>query len=140
VPFVQQKGDLCGPAALSSVLSHYGKIISQDEIGKVVFDKRLKGALITDLKKYSEDLGFNTEFSTGDISIIKNFIDQNKPVITLVDIGFFVFSKPHYIVVFGYDDEGFFCHTGFDANRKIKFSKFEKIWGKIGNTYLVVYK
>lgn len=106
---MQQNGDLCGPAALSSVLSHYGKIISQDEIGKVVFDKRLKGALITDLKKYSEDLGFNTEFSTGDISIIKNFIDQNKPVITLVDIGFFVFSKPHYIVVFGYDDEGFFA-------------------------------
>lgn len=131
---------MCGPAALSSVLSYYGKTLSQEQIAEVVFDKRLKGSLITDLKKYSEDLGFKTEFSTGDVSVIKKLIDQNRPVIVLVDIGFFIFSKPHYLVIFGYDEEGFICHTGFKASQKIKFSRFEKIWQKIGNTYLVVYK
>lgn len=140
VPFVQQEGNLCGPAALSSVLSYYGSNVFQEEIGKVVFDKRFKGALITDLKKYSENLGFNAEFSTGDISKIKHFIDQKKPVIALIDIGFFVFSRPHYVVVFGYDDEGFICHTGFKANEKIKYDKFEKMWVKFGKTYLVVWK
>lgn len=137
---MQQKGDLCGPAALSSVLSYHGSSISQDEIGKVVFDIRLKGALITDLKKYAEGLGFKAEFSKGDINKIKHFIDKRKPVIALIDIGFFVFSRPHYVVVFGYDDIGFVCHTGFKANEKIEYRNFEKMWGKIGSTYLVVWK
>lgn len=137
---MQQEGDLCGPAALSSVLSYYGRNISQEEIGRAVFDRRLKGSLITDLKKYAESLGFNGEFSTGDISMIKQFIDQKKPVIALIDIGFFIFSRPHYVVVFGYDDEGFLCHMGFKENEKIRYNKFKKMWEKMGSTYLVVWK
>lgn len=140
MPFVQQKRDLCGPSALSSVLSYYGSQVSQEEIGKVVFDSRLKGSLITDLKKYAESLGFNAEFSSGDISKIRYFIDQKKPVIALIDMGFFMFSRPHYVVVYGYDNEGFICHTGFKANEKIKHYKFKKMWEKMGCTYLVVWK
>lgn len=125
---------------MSSVLSYYGRNISQEEIGRAVFDRRLKGSLITDLKKYAESLGFNGEFSTGDISKIKHFIDQKKPVIALIDIGFFIFSRPHYVVVFGYDDEGFLCHMGFKENEKIRYNKFKKMWEKMGSTYLVVWK
>jgi len=137
---VQQKGDLCGPAALSSVLSYYGVSVSQEEIGKVVFDKRLKGSLITDLKKYSESLGFFSEFSKGDVDKIKQFIVQKKPVIVLIDMGFIFFTRPHYVVVFSYDEEGFFCHTGLETNKKIKFKKFKDMWDKMGNTYLVVWR
>ncbi|MCX7771097.1 MAG: C39 family peptidase [Proteobacteria bacterium] len=139
VPFVQQEGDFCGPAGLASVLAYYGQNISQHDIAKVVFDRRLKGSLISDLKKYAENQGFNAEFSSGDIDKIKYYIDQRKPVIALIDIGFFVFSRPHYVVVFGYDDKGFLCHFGYIANQKIGFEKFKRMWNKLGNTYLVIY-
>ncbi|WP_029520671.1 C39 family peptidase [Persephonella sp. IF05-L8] len=140
VPFVKQQSGFCGPAALSSVFKYYGKNISQEEIGKKVYIPKLKGALITSLQNYAREKGFKTILKKGNLEDIKKYIDKNIPVIVLVDLGFWVISKPHYIVVVGYDKDGFIVHTGYEKFQKINYRKFNKIWEKAGNVYLVVYQ
>lgn len=140
VPFVKQKTDFCGPASMSSVFAFYDLNIPQEEIGNVVYNEKLKGALITDLEDFAKKQGFKTVLKSSDMDEIKNFLDEKKPVIALVDLGFWVISKPHYIVIFGYNDEGFIAHTGYEASKLIKYGEFEKIWKRLGNTILLIYR
>ena len=140
VPFVKQHSQFCGPAALSSVFRYYGLEISQEEIGKKVYTPKLKGALISDLENFARSKGFKTISGQGNINKIKSFIDQGIPVIVLVDLGFWIISKPHYLVVVGYNKKGFTAHTGYEKNKLIPYEEFEKIWKKSGNVFLSVYR
>ncbi len=140
VPFVKQHSRFCGPAALSSVFKYYGLEISQEEIGKKVYTPKLKGALISDLENFAKSRGFKTLSGQGNIEKIKSFIDSNIPVIVLVDLGFWIISKPHYLVVVGYNEKGFIVHTGYEKNKLIPYREFKKIWKKSGNVFLSVYR
>ncbi|SNZ10584.1 Peptidase C39 family protein [Persephonella hydrogeniphila] len=140
VPFVKQRSEFCGPAALSSVFRYYGVFISQEEIGKKTYIPELKGALITDLENYARSKGFKTKSGQGNIEKIKSYINKDIPVIVLVDLGFWVLSRPHYIVVVGYNEKGITAHTGYEKNKFIPYRKFKRIWKKAGNVYLVVYR
>ncbi len=140
VPFVKQKDEFCGPAALSSVFQYYGLNITQDEIGKDVYIENLKGALITDLENYAKKVDFKTDLKKSDIEEIKKYIDSKKPVIALIDTGFLFVSKPHYVVIIGYDENGFFVSDGYQPNKHYSYKDFLKMWEKLGNIILVVYR
>jgi hypothetical protein len=51
-----------------------------------------------------------------------------------------VVSKPHYLVVIGYDSEGFTAHDGYTPQNRYSYDRFGAIWGKMGNAYLLVYR
>ncbi len=140
VPFVRQDSQFCGPAALASVLSYYGAPVDQKIIGSRVYSEKLQGALITDLEIYARDAGFEAHSASGSIEGLKAEINRRRPVIVLVDQGFWVFSSTHYLVVFGYDGEGFTAHDGFSASKRYRYEDFKEIWGKMGNAYLLVYR
>jgi len=140
VPFIQQDSQFCGPAALASVMSYYGAPVDQKVIGSKVYSEKLQGALITDLERYAQDAGFATHSGRGTVEELKAEIDRRRPVIVLVDRGFWVLSRTHYLVVLGYDDEGFTAHDGFSASKRYRYDEFREIWGKMGNAYLLVYK
>ncbi len=139
VPFVRQERDFCGPASLSVVLKYYGKDVSQEEIAKEVYSPKLKGALITDLRIYAQSQGFRAEVLQGDLRDIEGYTDKGIPVIILVELGGWVRSVPHYMVVVGYDDEYFIVHTGYEANRRMKKEDLDKVWKRMGRVMLVVY-
>ena len=140
VPFVMQDTQYCGPASLSSVLSYYGDAQDQKTIGKAVYSPKLQGALITDLENYGRERGFQTKSGRGHAADIKEFLSEGKPVIVLVDLGFWVISKPHYLVVYGYNEQGFLAHNGFEAAQLYLYDEFEKIWEKVGRSFLLVYR
>lgn len=140
VPFVMQDSEYCGPASLSSVLSYYGDTVDQKTIGKAVYSPKLQGALITDLENYGGARGFQTKIGRGRTKEIKEFLSENKPVIVLVDLGFWVISKQHYLVVYGYNEQGFLAHNGFEAAHLYPYEEFEKIWEKAGSSFLLVYR
>lgn len=140
VPFVKQKDEFCGPASLSSVFKFYGIDIPQEDIGKEVYNPKLKGALITDLEDFAKSKGFKTVLKKSNINEIKVFIDEKKPVIALIDLGFWIISQPHYVVIVGYNDKGFFVHSGYEEKVFIPYEDFEKKWNKLGKTILVIYK
>jgi ABC-type bacteriocin/lantibiotic exporter with double-glycine peptidase domain len=140
VPFIQQDSQFCGPAALASVMSFYGAPVDQKVIGSKVYSEKLQGALITDLERYARDAGFETHSGRGTVEGLKEEIDRRRPVIVLVDRGFWVLSRTHYLVVFGYDGEGLIAHDGFSASKRYRYDEFREIWGKMGNAYLLVYR
>jgi predicted double-glycine peptidase len=140
VPFIRQDSQFCGPSSLASVMTFHGFPADQKTIGAAVYSEKLQGALITDLERYARQKGFETKSGRGTVEGLKTEIDRKQPVIVLVDLGFWVVSKPHYLVVIGYDDEGFTAHDGFEASKRYHYDEFREIWGKMGNAYLLIYR
>ncbi len=139
VPFVKQEGGYCGPAAVSSVMAYYGSAVDQKTIGDAVYSKKLKGSLISDLENYARVKGFQTRLSQGGMDDIRKNISGGKPVIVLVDMGFWVISDPHYLVVTGFSDREIIAHTGHEALKRFPIKDFETIWKKNGSVFLVIY-
>jgi hypothetical protein len=121
-------------------MSYYGTALDQQEIAKATYSAKLKGSLISDLENYARERGFKTVLGQGSFDTIKEFVNQKKPVIVLVDLGTWLVSRPHYLVIIGYTAEGFLAHTGYEASKLFKYKEFRQIWEKIGTTYLVVYR
>jgi ABC-type bacteriocin/lantibiotic exporter with double-glycine peptidase domain len=140
VPFVKQETNFCGPASLSSVSTYYGLALDQGSIAKSVYTEKLGGALVTDLQNYAQGKGLQTRLGQGTLDEIKNFLKEKRPVIVLVDLGFWVLSQPHYLVITGFNETGFIAHTGYQAGKLFGYSEFEKIWKKKGSVYLLVWR
>jgi len=142
VPFVKQKDKFCGPASMASVLQFYGQNIDQDEIAREVYIPELNGALISDMENFARENGYSTETTNGDIESIKSLIDDQLPVILLVDKGKWKVSVPHYYVAYGYNDEKktILLHTGFESEQEISFDKLEGEWKKMNRLMLVIKK
>ena len=140
VPFYKQDREKCGPASLASVLAYYGVPIQPDAISESTYDPKLKGSLITDLENYARRMGFITESGQGDMERLKKFIDNRKPVIALVDTGMWIAAKPHYLVLFGYNDEGFVMHDGENPSQVCPYPEFFRMWEKMGRIYLLVHR
>lgn len=140
VPFIRQDTNFCGPAALASVMSYYGEMVDQQTIGEATYDPKLKGCLLSDLENFARSKGFETTADRGTVDQIKDFLHQEKPVIVLVDLGWWFVSRPHYLVIIGYSKEGFIAHSGYEASQLYEYEKFKGLWEKIGSTYLMVYR
>lgn len=139
VPFVPQATDYyCGPAALASVLSYYGVPVDQQSIADKIYDERIKGALFTDMQDYARARGFTTRLGQGSVDDIKTSLDNGRPVIVLVDLGFWVISQAHYLVVTGYDAQGFIAHNGLKPSQPFDYATFARIWKRKGSLLLVV--
>lgn len=142
VPFVKQKDEFCGPAALASVLQFYGQNIDQDEIAEEIYIEELSGALISDMENFARDSGYNVESSNGSLEAIKIRIDNGQPVILLVDRGKWKVSVPHYYVVYGYNEQDgtLLLHTGFKEGQQIGYDELDAEWKKMNRLMLVITK
>ncbi len=139
VPFVPQAQDNdCGPAALASVLQFYGKDISLDELTDKIFIASLNRTLLPDMENYARDKGFNTSSRRGSITLVKDKIDSGHPVIILMDAGTAVIKSPHYIVIWGYNSQGFLAHAGYRGNVFISFHELDQRWQRMNRLYLVL--
>lgn len=139
VPFVKQRDNFCGPASLSSVFAYYGLEVSQEEIGKRIYNPRLRGALITDLENYTRERGFRTLLKTSDLEELRSYLREGIPPIVLVDMGRLWVSIPHYMVVVGYGDGIFYVHTGYEANKPVRADELDRMWSKMGRVLLLLY-
>lgn len=142
VPFIKQKYRFCGPAALTSVMRHYGQNVEQDEVAKNVYTPELKGSLISDMKHYAAENGFNAQTKNGNLDKVNSLITQKIPVILLVDRGKWVVDVQHYYVVYGYNVKRntFIIHDGNKSGREISFDKLDKEWKKMNRLMLVIRK
>lgn len=140
VPFVKQKDDFCGPAAMASVMAHYGNALGQDEVAELVYTPALNGALISDMENFARDKGFQSKAENGSIEQLKTLINEGVPVILLVDRGKWRLSVPHYYVAYGYVNDGeiFIIHTGFHESVQIESSKLDSEWEKMNRLMLVI--
>lgn len=139
VPFVKQEPLKCGPAALASLFLFYGVPIEAEVIAKAVYSEKLKGTLLPDLENFARGRNFRTILGRGTVARLKQSLDDGKPVIVPVDLGFWLILKPHYLLVYGYDESGFIAHSGDEPSRKFSYATFQRLWDKTGQAFLVVY-
>ncbi len=137
VPFVaQQSRDDCGAAALSVLLAHRGKELPVASIAREVDIPTLGGSLLPDLENFARGRGFETRSGRGDLALLRRQIDAGRPVLIPVQLGFWLFSQPHYLVVFGYTDRGFLVHAGTREGVLIAADELTGRWGKMNFLYL----
>ena len=144
VPFYPQEEFQCGPAALASVMNYWGDSLLPGEIAEDVFSKNARGTLNLDLVLYARARSFEATHGEMTPEGIRGSIDRGAPVIALVDSGFWLVKKGHYVVVVGYSnsDSGgvLVVHDGLKKNRRIALKDFLRQWGRSGHWGLILIK
>jgi len=137
VPFLaQQSRDDCGPAALASLLAQKGKEIPLETITREVYTPALGGSLLPDMENFARLQGFATHTGRGDPELLRRQIDAGRPVIIPVDMGVWRVGRPHYLVVFGYDETRFLVHAGAQRDLFIDADELHTRWEKMNSLYL----
>lgn len=139
VPFIPQTQiNDCGPSALAAVLAFHGRDVSLDEVTRAVFTPVLERTLLPDMENHARSLGMSTSSGRGDLSMLRARIDAGTPVILLLEMGGRMFSQGHYVVVFGYDPEGFLMHVGTKEDVFLSERELLERWEPMNRLYLVV--
>ncbi|MGB7630998.1 MAG: cysteine peptidase family C39 domain-containing protein [Candidatus Deferrimicrobium sp.] len=138
VPFLPQEDDTCGPSSLAMVLRFLGKNVDTSEIVRETRTEGLKGTLITDLAGAARRRGFAAEVVDLDLPRLRERISGGVPVILLVDLGIWSWSRPHYLVAYGWTPEGVVAHSGRERGRVIPFSTLDAEWAKMGRLAILV--
>lgn len=137
VPFrAQQSRDDCGPAALASLLAHRGLELSVAEITQAVYIPALGGSLLPDLENYARLRGFVTRSGSGDLPLLRRSLNAGRPLIIPVETGLGPLSRPHYLVIYGQDAEGFLAHAGVREAVYIRADDLLPRWEKMNQLYL----
>ncbi|MCM2358311.1 MAG: cysteine peptidase family C39 domain-containing protein [Geobacteraceae bacterium] len=137
VPFHAQHGrDDCGSVALASLLGQRGKGVALEAVTRGVTTPELGGAMLPDLENFARHQGFVTRSGRGDLALLRGQINAGRPVLIPVEMGFWLATRPHYLVVFGYDEEGFYAHTGTEAGAFIAAADLLSRWEKLNSLYL----
>ena len=139
VPFLPQEEDTCGPSSLAMLLRFFGVDARTGEIVRETRTAGLRGGtLITDLAAAARRRGFEAEVVDFDLERLREKIAEGIPVILLVDLGAWVYTRPHYLLVFGVTPEGVVAHSGREEGKVIPFSSLDTQWAKMGRLAILV--
>lgn len=129
VPFYPQESYQCGPASLAGILSYWGEKIAPDDIASAIYSQSARGTLDIDLVFYAQRKGWNARQYAGSLPDLRRNIDASRPLLVLVDHGFWVYERAHFMVVVGYDDEkGLIVNSGREQHKYIPLDRFMNTW------------
>jgi len=138
VPFLPQEDDTCGPSSLAMVLRFLGNDVPTADLARETRTEGLKGSLITDLAAAARRRGVAAEIADLDLSRLRERITAGAPAILLVDLGIWAWSRPHYLVAYGWTPEGVVAHSGRERGKVIPFPTLDAQWAKMGRLALIV--
>jgi ABC-type bacteriocin/lantibiotic exporter with double-glycine peptidase domain len=131
----------CGSTSVQTMLAYYGIDERQDDL-----DKELKlskdGVSYTNMIKVFKRKGLKTSSGRMNQEILKNFLDENTPVIILIqaykddnkDYNINSYGDGHYITITGYDDTKFIVEDPSLNNKNgyIPFDELDIRWHGLG--------
>ncbi len=128
-PFIHQKDNYCGPAALSMVLQNNGVFPNYPSIIQKVYIPQKKGTHGVDI------VGASRRFKQM-VFTLKNpkdlFVEiaNGNPVLILQNLSLQIFPKYHYAVVTGYDlqEEEIYLHGFEKPHHTLKLKTFFNTW------------
>jgi len=138
VPFIPQEEETCGPTSLAMVLRFLGDPAPTEDLIRETRTEALTGSLITDLAASARRRGFTAEVVDLDLPRLRERIASGSPVILLVDLGIRVWSRPHYLLAYGWTPEGVKAHSGRERGIVIPFRTLDAQWAKMGRLALIV--
>ncbi len=134
IPFFSQEAYQCGPAALATVMDFwYGKTgrdvwVTPEQIAADIYSPSARGVLGFDLERYARQHGFQTDQYDGSLRDLRRRVDEGVPVIVLVDYGFSVYERNHFMVVTGYTEHGVLVNSGRREGQALSEGEMEKTW------------
>ena len=140
VPFYQQSGSICGPAALASIFEFRGRPESPERITAKMNQPGLGCALPIDMEEYARTAGFKAVSHKSSFGELKANIRKGTPVICMLDLGSGFNHQLQYVSVIGYDDvkQVVIMHDNVSANSVISYKKFNKRWVRANYWMLVI--
>jgi predicted double-glycine peptidase len=130
VPFFSQTIYQCGPASLAGVLNYWGVMEDPDEIAGEIYSASARGTLDIDMVLYAQKKGLLAVEYEGNFEDIRKNIDSGRPLIVLVGYGFSIVQKNHFMVIIGYNDNGFIVNSGKSKGKFISEMDLLKSWEK----------
>ncbi|MFH1038624.1 MAG: C39 family peptidase [PVC group bacterium] len=139
IPFQRQGREYCGPSTLAMVFGYYRVAISQEELADEIYRKKLDGTLNLDMLISARRHGFDADAPAGSLSLLKEYIRRDIPVIVMIKTGAAP-ERYHYMVVYGYDDggENVSVHSGKTRAGTVPYRDFERGWEAAGRWMLVI--
>jgi ABC-type bacteriocin/lantibiotic exporter with double-glycine peptidase domain len=134
VPFFPDDSDQCGPVTLASILAYWGTSAPLQDLQDEVYLPALHGSLPMDLVTAAQARGLDAMSYRGSLSNIMVEINKGHPLVALLDSGYWIFSKGHFVVITGYDAlrGGVYVHSGTSADLFIPYERFLDPWNKTG--------
>ena len=139
VPFVRQRRDWCGPAALAAVASYHRLDVTQEQIAREVYLPSIGATLTIDLARCARDHGLWCHSGRGSLDDVRAWLGRGLPVIALVKLNGLAGGRLHYLVVTGYHaSRGYLiAHTGHLSNRPVARDRFVREHAAAGGWLLV---
>ena len=136
-PFAeQQSGDDCAAVALASLLAHAGRDIAPVVIDRQVYDPVLRGSLLADLENYLVEEGLTPRTGRGSLNLLRTRLAAGTPVLLPIDLGFALWRRPHYVLVYGTVGQDFLLHMRAGESHQLPASELDSRWEKMGRLYL----
>jgi len=138
VPFLPQEEETCGPSSLAMLLRFHGKDATTAELVGETRTAGLRGTLITDLAAAARRRGLPAEVVDLDLPGLRKRIAGGEPVILLVDLGLWVWSRPHYLLAYGVTPEGVVANSGKTEGAILPYDALDAQWAKMGRLAIVI--
>jgi predicted double-glycine peptidase len=138
VPFVAQRKDTCGAAALAMVLRYWGDEASHDDVARTLLTPELHGIAGSRLAGFARGRGMEAVAYRSDLANLREFVGKGRPLIVAWDMGR---GRYHDVVVTGFDDArgAVIVHDpARGASRAVGLDAFEKRWAGAGYWTLLV--
>ncbi|MCP4004461.1 MAG: PA2778 family cysteine peptidase [bacterium] len=139
VPFVAQRTDECGPAALAMLLAWSGTPVDLDALVAEVMVPARSGSLRSGLIAGARRRARLAYTVRGMDELLRELV-AGHPVLVLQNNGLSWFQVWHYAVVIGYDltEAKLILHSGRNESRRIPLRTFERTWRRSDSWGLLV--
>lgn len=136
VPYVPQRQDTCGPAALAMVLRYWGRPVLHDELAAELASPDLHGTSGSALAGLARREGLRAAAFAGDMAALRDAVARQRPLVVTWALGR---GRFHDVVVVGFDGDRVIVHDpARGAERRIEAATFEARWAGAGHWTLLV--
>ncbi len=146
VPFVPPRSDLCGATSIEMVSSYWQRTtsfvprLSRSELDKRTFIPEKGGTLQVELVSTARANGLLVYPLEPTFDALLRELEQEHPVIVLVNRGYSWYPLWHYAPVTGYDkkNQTVLMHYSDSPNEAMSISTFTALWKRSGNWGVVL--
>jgi tetratricopeptide (TPR) repeat protein len=134
VPFIAQKPNYCGPAALAMIANFYGHNVTQEDIASAIYLPEVRGTLTADLADYAQRFNLWTRQYRGTRADLHEKLAAGIPMIVLGRLG----NHYHYFVVLDYRGGELIVHSDTRADLHLREDDFLRWWNSADRWTLLV--
>jgi len=139
-PFFPQERHQCGPAALATILKHYGQAVEPAELVSQVYLPARKGSVPVEMVAAARQSGMLVYPLAPSLTDALREVAAGHPLLVLQNLGLDWAPHWHYAVLIGYDLEGgeVVLRSGTVRRWDTPLATFERTWARAGHRAWVI--